>query len=144
AAASLLPLTIPTPLGALAGAGIAIGLVTVATGSGLSSTAKVIIAGIAGAAMATAITQFAVTASLRDDASRLAAYLVGSVNARDIGQVAIIAVSLLVVAPVLVWLAPRLDLIELGDELTTALGGKASATRAQAVLLSLVLAAMAV
>ncbi len=34
--------------------------------------------------------------------------------------------------------------MELGDELTTALGGKALATRSQAVLLSLVLAAMAV
>ena len=144
AAASLLPFNIPTPLGALAGAGIAIGLVTVATGSGLSSTAKVIIAGIAVAAMATAVTQFVVTATLRDEASRLAAYLVGSLNSRDIGQVVIIAVTLLVVTPVLVWLAPRLDLMELGDELTTALGGKALATRSQAVLLSLVLAAMAV
>src|SRR5699024_606001 len=82
--------------------------------------------------------------TLRDEASRLAAYLVGSLNSRDIRQVAIIAVTLLVAAPVLVWLAPRLELMELGDELTTALGGKASATRTQAVLLSLVRAAVAV
>src|SRR5699024_12368448 len=102
------------PHGSLAGAAFAIRLGTVATGSAPSPTATVLIAGIAVAAMATAVTQFVVTATLRDEASRLAAYLVGSLNSRDIRQVAIIAVTLLVAAPVLVWLAPRLELMELG------------------------------
>lgn len=141
---TLSPWAIPAPLGALVGAGIAIGLVAIATGSGLSSTSKVIIAGIAVAAMAAAVTQFVVTATLRDEASRLAAYLVGSLNSRDMGQAALIAGTLVVVIPVLFWLAPRLQLMELGDELTTALGGKAAATRTQAILVSVILAAMAV
>ncbi|GAA2041944.1 iron chelate uptake ABC transporter family permease subunit [Yaniella flava] len=141
---ALFPIGIPTPIGALAGAGIAIGLVTLATGSGLSSTSRVIIAGIAVAAMATAVTQFVVTATLRDEASRLAAYLVGSLNSRDMGQVGIIAATLVLAVPVLLWLSPRLHLMELGDELTTSLGGRAPATRTQAILLSVLLAAMAV
>lgn len=135
---------IPAPLGALAGAGIAIGIVALATGSGLSSTSKVIIAGIAVAAMAAAVTQFVVTATLRDEASRLAAYLVGSLNSRDLGQAALIVVTLAVAIPVLFWLSPRLQLMELGDELATSLGGAATTTRVQAILVSVILAAMAV
>ena len=144
AVASLLPWAIPTPVGALAGAGMAIGVVMLSTGSGLSSTSKVIISGIAVAAIATAVTQFVVTATLRDEASRLAAYLVGSLNSRDLGQAGLIAVTLVLAFPVILWLSPRLQLMELGDELTTSLGGKASATRTQAILVSVVLAAMAV
>lgn len=144
AVVSLSPWAIPAPVGALAGAGIAIGLVILATGSGLSSTSKVIISGIAVAAIATAVTQFVVTATLRDEASRLAAYLVGSLNSRDMGQAGLIAVTLVLAAPVVLWLSPRLQLMELGDELTTSLGGKAIATRTQAILVSVVLAAMAV
>lgn len=141
---TLSPWAIPAPLGALAGAGIAIGIVALATGSGLSSTSKVIIAGIAVAAMAAAVTQFVVTATLRDEASRLAAYLVGSLNSRDLGQAALIAVTLAVAIPVLFWLSPRLQLMELGDELATSLGGAATTTRPQAILVSVILAAMAV
>lgn len=141
---TLSPWAIPAPAGALAGAGIAIGIVALATGSGLSSTSKVIIAGIAVAAMAAAVTQFVVTATLRDEASRLAAYLVGSLNSRDLSQAGLIAITLVVAIPVLFWLAPRLELMELGDELTTSLGGKAATTRTQAILVSVVLAAMAV
>jgi iron complex transport system permease protein len=144
AVVSLLPIALPTPVGALLGALTAIGLVSLATGSGLSSTSRVIIAGIAVAAMATAATQFVVTATLRDEASRLAAYLVGSLNSRDFTHVVLIAATLVVVAPLLVWLAPQLHLIELGDELATALGGQAVTTRTQAIVLSVVLAAMAV
>lgn len=141
---TLSPWAIPAPLGALAGAGIAIGIVALATGSGLSSTSKVIIAGIAVAAMAAAVTQFVVTATLRDEASRLAAYLVGSLNSRDLGQAALIAVTLATAIPVLFWLSPRLQLMELGDELATSLGGAATTTRVQAILVSVILAAMAV
>ena len=144
AVASLLPWAIPAPIGALAGAGSAIGLVILSTGSGLSSTSKVIISGIAVAAIATAVTQFVVTATLRDEASRLAAYLVGSLNSRDMGQAGLIAVTLVLAFPVILWLAPRLQLMELGDELTTSLGGKATTTRTQAILVAVVLAAMAV
>lgn len=144
AVVTLLPTGVPTGLGAVGGAILAIGLVALATGTGFSSTSRIIIAGIAVAAMATAVTQFVVTATLRDEASRLAAYLVGSLNARDMGHVVLIAVALLVAIPLLVALSPRLQLMELGDELTTALGGKATTTRTQAIVLSLFLAAIAV
>lgn len=138
------PIPLPAPVGALLGAGAAIGLVAFSTGKGLSSTPRIIIAGIAVAAMASAITQFVVTATLRDEASRLAAYLVGTLNSRDMTQVAVIAVTLLLATPLLFWLSPRLQLMELGDDLATSLGGRASATRTGAILLAVALAAMAV
>lgn len=138
------PVPLPAPVGALLGAGAAIGLVALSTGRGLSSTSRVIIAGVAVAAMASAVTQFVVTATLRDEASRLAAYLVGTLNSRDFTQVTVIAVTLLLVTPLLILLNPRLQLIELGDELATSLGAKATATRSGAILLAVVLAAMAV
>lgn len=144
AVVSLFPIGLPMPVGSLLGAGAAIGLVAMATGSGFSSTSRVIIAGIAVAAVATAVTQFVVTATLRDEASRLAAYLVGSLNARDLGHVGIIAIALFIVTPLLAALSPRLQLMELGDELATSLGGKATTTRTCAIILSLGLAAMAV
>lgn len=144
AVVSLFSTGLPTPIGALAGAGVAIGFVAIATGSGFSSTSRVIIAGIAVAAMATAVTQFVVTATLRDEAGRLAAYLVGSLNARDLGHAGLIAMALLVALPLLIALNPRLQLMELGDELATSLGGKATTTRTWAIVVSLMLAAMAV
>ncbi|GAA4106701.1 FecCD family ABC transporter permease [Enteractinococcus coprophilus] len=144
AVVSLFPTGLPTPIGALAGAGVAIGLVAIATGSGFTSPSRVILAGIAVAAMATAITQFVVTATLRDEASRLAAYLVGSLNARDLGHAGLICLALLIALPLLIVLNPRLQLMELGDELATSLGGKATTTRTWAIVASLMLAAMAV
>lgn len=140
----LSPVPVPAPVGALLGAGAAIGLVFLATGKGLSSISRVIIAGIGVAAMAAAVTQFVVTATMRDEASQLAAYLVGSLNARSFTQVGVILVTLLLATPLLVWLSPRLQLMQLGDELATSLGGRSAATRTQAILLSVVLAAMAV
>ena len=144
AVVSLFATGLPAPIGALAGAGVAIGLVAIATGSGFSSTSRVIIAGIAVAAMATAVTQFVVTATLRDEAGRLAAYLVGSLNARDLGHAGLIGMALLVALPLLIALNPRLQLMELGDELATSLGGNATTTRTWAIVVSLMLAAMAV
>ncbi|MGP6173850.1 FecCD family ABC transporter permease [Corynebacterium sp. A21] len=140
----LSPVPLPAPVGALAGAVVAISLVAFSTGKGLSSTSRIIIAGIAVAAMATAITQFVVTATLRDEASQLSAYIVGSLNSRDMGQVAVIAATLVIATPLLLSISPRLQLMELGDELATSLGGRAEHTRSRAILLSVVLAAMAV
>lgn len=138
------PVAIPAPVGALLGAGAAIGLVALSTGRGLSSTPRIIIAGIAVAAMAAAITQFVVTATLRDEASRLAAYLVGTLNSRDFTQVTVIAATLLLATPLLIWLGPRLQLMALGDALATSLGARATATRTASILLAVALAAMAV
>lgn len=140
----LSPVPLPAAVGALLGAGVAIGLVALAAGKRLSSTPRIIIAGIAVAALATALTQFVLTATLRDESSQLAAYLVGTLNSRNLEQAALIALTLLVALPPLALLSPRLGLMELGDELATALGGRAERTRAQAILLSVLLAGMAV
>ncbi|HXH32957.1 MAG TPA: iron chelate uptake ABC transporter family permease subunit [Plantibacter sp.] len=135
---------VPTPLGALGGAVIAIALVHLATGRGFASPSRVIIAGIGVAAMAAAVTQYVVSIGLRDQASQLAAALAGSLNATDWNDVAVLAVTIAVVLPVAGALGGELRLIELGDDATDALGARAIRTRTIAILLSVVAAAGAV
>ncbi|WP_349827461.1 FecCD family ABC transporter permease [Brevibacterium litoralis] len=140
----LFPVSASGPVGALAGAALAIGLVWVSTGRGFDSTARLIIAGIAVAAMAHGVTQFVVTATLRDQAAQLAAYLVGSLNARNWEHVLIIGTVVLVALPVVVRLAHRFRAMELGDEVSTVLGEPAGRVRTEAVVVSVLLGAGAV
>ncbi|MGK9146796.1 iron chelate uptake ABC transporter family permease subunit [Plantibacter flavus] len=135
---------VPTPLGALAGAAVAIFLVHLSTGRGFASPARVIIAGIGVAAMAAAVTQYVVSIGLRDQASQLAAALAGSLNAADWNDVAVLAVTILIVLPVAAVLGSELRLIELGDDTADALGARAVRTRTIAIVLSVVAAAGAV
>ncbi|MGP4976220.1 FecCD family ABC transporter permease [Brachybacterium tyrofermentans] len=140
----LAPGIVPAPVGAVLGAAVAIGLVHVSTGLGFASPARVIITGIGVAAMALALTQYVVAVSLRDASSQLAGYLVGTLNSRSLGQAALIAVALAVLIPLTALLAHDLRMMDLGDQLADALGGKAVRTRTAAILLSVLLAAAAV
>ncbi|MEB4614978.1 iron chelate uptake ABC transporter family permease subunit, partial [Leucobacter sp. M11] len=97
--ALLWPGVVPTPIGALLGAALAIGLVVLATGRGFTSPARIIIAGIGVAAMAAAVTQYVVSVGLRDHASQLAGYLAGSLNAVDWADAALLGVTVAVVLP---------------------------------------------
>lgn len=135
---------VPTPLGALAGAAVAIGLVHASTGRGFASPARVIIAGIGVAAMAAAVTQYVVSIGQRDQASQLAAALAGSLNATDWNDVAVLAVTIGIVLPIAASLGGELRLIELGDDTADALGARAIRTRTLAIVLSVVAAAGAV
>ncbi|WP_211221066.1 FecCD family ABC transporter permease [Nocardioides insulae] len=135
---------IPTPLGAVAGAGVAIAVVHWSTGLGFASPARVIVTGIGVAAMATALTQYVVAVALRDSAEGLAAYLVGSLGTRTMQQAAIIWISLSVLVPAVGVLTHRLRLMDLGDELAEALGGRATHTRTWAIVLAVLLSAAAV
>lgn len=145
ALASLLwPGAVPVPLGALAGAGVAMLLVHLATGSGFSSPGRVIVAGIGVAAMAGAVTQYVVATVLRDQATQLSAYLTGTIAASSWADARTIGVGLLVVVPAALALAERLRLVEMGDDLADSLGGRARQTRAVAIVVSIVAAAAAV
>lgn len=144
AVATLMAPGLSTPVGAVLGAGAAIGLVYVSTGLGFASPARVIITGIAVAAMATAVTQYVVAVVLRDHGSQLAAYIAGSLNSRSLGHAAIIGVALLVLLPVVGWWSTRLQLMDLGDDVAEGLGGSAVGTRTAAIVLSTLLAASAV
>lgn len=135
---------VSTPVGAVIGAAIAIGLVYLSTGLGFASPARVIITGIGVAAMATAVTQYVVAVVLRDHGSQLAAYIAGSLNSRSMGHAALIGAALLVLLPIVAAWSTRLQLMDLGDEVAEGLGASAVGTRTAAIVLSTVLAAAAV
>lgn len=135
---------IPTPIGALAGAALAIAIVHLSTGKGFSSPARVIIAGIGVSAIAFAITQYVVSIGLRDQASQLAAYLAGSLNATNWNDVLVLATMLVIVLPIAAALSSDLRLMEMGDALADSLGARTARTRAVAIVLSVIAAAGAV
>ncbi|MFJ2439967.1 MULTISPECIES: FecCD family ABC transporter permease [unclassified Streptomyces] len=142
--ALLLPGTVPVPVGALAGALLAMALVYVSTGSGFRDPGRLVVAGIGVAAIATAVIQYVVYAVERDRAAVLTAYVNGSLAARDWDHAATIWLILLVVAPLTVLIARRLDIGEMGDEIAAGLGAEPRTTKTLAVLLSIVLSAGAV
>ncbi|MFF1695308.1 FecCD family ABC transporter permease [Streptomyces sp. NPDC058257] len=144
AVALFLPDTVPVSLGALLGAILAMTLVYVSTGTGFRNAGRLVVAGIGTAAMATAVTQYVVYAVERDKATALTAYVNGSLAARDWGHATTIWVVLLVVVPLTLLIARRLDMAEMGDDLAEGLGSAPRATRTIAVLLSIVLSAGAV
>ncbi|WP_240930523.1 iron chelate uptake ABC transporter family permease subunit [Isoptericola sp. BMS4] len=140
----LVPGSVPAPVGAVVGAVAAIGLVYLATGTGFSSPARLIVTGIGVAAMATAVTQYVVAVMLRDQGAELAAYVVGSLGSRSMEHVAQIAVALVVLVPCVAMLAHRLAVADMGDPLTDALGARSAQTRTLAIVLSVLLSAAAV
>ncbi|WP_062214817.1 iron chelate uptake ABC transporter family permease subunit [Streptomyces sp. NBRC 109706] len=139
-----LPGTIPVSLGALIGALAAVTLVYFATGTGFRDPGRLIVAGIGVAAIAVAIIQYVVYAVERDRATALASYVSGSLAAKSWDDARTIGLVLLVLVPLTWLLARRLDIGEMGDELAAALGGEPKRTRAQAVVLSVLLSAGAI
>lgn len=135
---------VPAPIGAVAGAGIAILLVWWSSGVGFTSPARVIVTGIGVASMATALTHYVVAVALHDAAHDLAAYTMGSLGTRSMEHAALIGVALAVLLPTLVLLAHRLRPMDLGDELADTLGSGAARTRTAAIVLAVLLAAAAV
>ncbi|WP_139084445.1 iron chelate uptake ABC transporter family permease subunit, partial [Nesterenkonia sp. F] len=106
--------TVPAPIGAVAGAGIAILIVWWASGVGFVSPARVIVTGIGVASMATALTHYVVAVALHDAAHDLAAYTMGSLGTRSMEHAVLIGVALAVLLPALVLLAHRLRPMDLG------------------------------
>ncbi|MFD7091359.1 FecCD family ABC transporter permease [Streptomyces sp. NPDC059896] len=142
--ALFLPGALPVPMGALAGAVLAMVLVYVSTGSGFRNPGRLVVAGIGVAAIATAVIQYVVYAVERDKASVLTAYVNGSLAARSWDDAGTIWLVLLVVAPLTALIARRLGIGEMGDELAGGLGSRPGTTKSVAVTLSIVLSAGAV
>jgi iron complex transport system permease protein len=143
-AALMLPGIVPVPLGALAGATLAIVVVASVTGTGLRDPGRLIVAGIGVAAMAQAFIHFVVSVMARDQASVLAAYVNGSLGARSWDHSTTIWLTLLLAVPFVLALAGPITVNEMGDELADSLGGRAAVSRTAAVVLSVVLSAAAV
>ncbi|APU14943.1 MULTISPECIES: FecCD family ABC transporter permease [Actinoalloteichus] len=142
--ALLVPGLLPASVGAVVGGAAAVLLVYVSTGTGFREPGRLIIAGIAVAAMATAFTHYVVFVVARDRASVLAAYLNGSLSARSWEHAATIGIALAVTVPFVAVLAGRIAVTEMGDELADGFGARPQATRAWAVVLSVVLSGAAV
>ena len=140
----LLPGATSIVLGSVAGAALAVGLVAVSTGTGLSNPIRMVLAGIGVSAMAYAFTQYVVYVVARDKATVLSAYLNGSLNARGWDHVMTIWLVLAVAAVPLALLSVPLGLTEMGDEVAASLGVHSGAVRRRAVLLSVLLAGGAV
>lgn len=136
--------TLPLGVGALAGALVAMAVVWASTGTGFRQAIPMVLAGIGVAAMSGAFTQYIVAMSLRDHATGLAGYLAGTLNSRSWSHAVIVAVTLVVVAPLLWLLNERLNLLEVGEELCDALGGRAQQTRSLALVLVVILSAACV
>lgn len=144
AASLLLPGVVSVPAGATLGAAIATMVVFFSTGRGFSSPSRLIIAGIGVSAMAVACTQYVVMVRSRDQAAVLHAYLTGSLSARSWENAATIWCVLVVLLPAAIALGRRLQLIEMGDALADALGGRAEQTRVWSIVVAIALSAAAV
>ena len=84
AAAGLVwPGVVPVPVGALIGAGVAIGAVYLGSGAGFRAPLRMVVVGIAVGAMSLAFVQLALARATREDAQVLAAYLNGSLASRS-------------------------------------------------------------
>lgn len=140
----LMPSATSIVLGSVLGAALAVGLVAVSTGTGLSNPMRMVLAGIGVSAMAYAFTQYVVYVVARDKATVLSAYLNGSLNARGWDHVVTIGVVLAVALVPLALLSVPLGLTEMGDEVAASLGVHSGAVRRRAVLLSVLLAGGAV
>src|SRR5699024_11549511 len=78
---------------------------------------------------------------LRTQSTELAAFIVGSLATRDWADASLIWLALLVLVPMAAGLSRRLQLIEMGDELADALGGKSRRTRTWSILVAVGLSA---
>lgn len=145
AAATLVwPGVVPAPVGALAGAGLAITLVLFGAGRGLKAPFRMVVVGIAIGAMALAFVQLALARATTEEAQVVAAWLNGSLLSRRLSHVVTIAVALLVLVPLALTLTRRLQLVEMGDDAAIALGVSPGRTRTAAIAVGVALTAAAV
>jgi iron complex transport system permease protein len=145
AAATLVwPGVLPAPVGALLGAGLAVGAVLLGAGRGVRAPFRMVVVGIAIGAMSLAFVQLALARATAEEAQQVAAWLNGSLLSRNAGHVATIGVALVVLLPCALALTRRLQLVEMGDDAATALGVDPGRTRTLAIAVGVALTAAAV
>ncbi|GAA1774476.1 FecCD family ABC transporter permease [Streptomonospora arabica] len=132
-----------TAAGALAGAAATAGAIfALSAGRGLSGY-RLVLVGIGVAAMLTSAVSFLLTRADYHRVLAASAWLTGSLANRSGLHVAIVAATLAVAAPVLVVLARRIRLLELGDDLAGMLSGRTASPRLAPAAVAVALAAMA-
>lgn len=140
----LVPGVLPTPLGALIGAGAAMALVWLGTGRGFSSPSRMILVGIGVSAMAVAFVQFVVTRVNQQEATVLSSYINGTLADRSWSDSLTIWIPVVVLLPCALALERRLALVEMGDELAESLGARVLVTRTLVILVAIGLGAASV
>ncbi|WP_340609226.1 FecCD family ABC transporter permease [Xenorhabdus bharatensis] len=139
------PDVLPTSVGAISGAGLAVLLVYLGNGAGMDrmQTGKIVISGIAIAAFCMAMVDFAVANIRAEQAQQIRALLSGSLASRGWQDVALIS-GLVVFTPVLFWLGRQLRYTHFGHDIANTLGVPVRLIQIISILLAVIFAAMSV
>jgi iron complex transport system permease protein len=114
-----------------------------AVGSGGAAGSRFVLIGIALAFLAQALIGYLLTRADVRDAQGALLWLVGSIGTVQLPELVVTAVAALVLAVALALLAPRLRMLQLGDEAATALGVRVTPVRLLLLLVAVAFAAVA-
>lgn len=104
---------------------------------------RFVLCGIALAFACTSAVGYLLTRTGVRDAQAAIAWMAGSVGSADYEVILRTAVALLVLVPAALWLASRLGMVEMGDDVASALGVSAGRVRVAAIGVGVLLAAVA-
>ncbi|GAA0950215.1 iron chelate uptake ABC transporter family permease subunit [Kribbella koreensis] len=107
------------------------------------SSYRLILVGIGIGAIATSITSYLLTKARVEIAQQAFIWLTGSLNGRDWSHVRMMAIMLVLAAPVTMVLVHRLRILQLGDETAYGLGLRVEGTRLGLIVVAVLLAAVA-
>ena len=105
---------------------------------------RLVLVGIGIGAMLTSVNFYLITRAHRDDAMEAARWLVGSLNGRGWEDVVPVALALAPLLPLALLLAPRLRMLEMGDDAAKALGVDVERARLLLALAAILLTAVGV
>nr|WP_285758798.1 iron chelate uptake ABC transporter family permease subunit [Nocardiopsis ansamitocini] len=105
---------------------------------------RLILVGIGISAMLMAVTHYLITRAELNDAMSAQVWMLGSLTLRDWGQVATVGIGVAVLVPFILWLGPRLRLMEMGDDIANALGVSTQRTQAMALVAASALTGVAI
>ncbi|GAA2818190.1 FecCD family ABC transporter permease [Kribbella solani] len=107
------------------------------------SSYRLILIGIGIGAMATSVTSYLLTKARVEIAQQALVWLTGSLNGRDWSNVRSLAVTLVVLLPLMVFLVQQLRILQLGDETAYGLGLRVEVSRLGLIVIAVLLAAVA-
>ncbi|MFI5729904.1 FecCD family ABC transporter permease [Kribbella sp. NPDC051587] len=107
------------------------------------SSYRLILIGIGIGAIATSVTSYLLTKARVEIAQQALIWLTGSLNGRDWSNVQAMTITLVITAPLSVWLVHRLRILQLGDETAYGLGLRVESSRLGLIVVGVLLAAVA-
>lgn len=107
------------------------------------SSYRLILIGIGIGAIATSITSYLLTKARVEIAQQALIWLTGSLNGRDWSNVRSLAITFVVLVPLMVFLVRQLRILQLGDETAYGLGLRVEVARLGLIVVAVLLAAVA-